>query len=124
MPTAPATPRPYAAGLALALLVAVLLALCPGLRAGTGGHDTGERTVATAPAGIPGCGSGTGGGERDAQPATPPRGASAHEPPPVPYVPHCAALQPARDLLADGPAVPGRPPPGPRSPEELSILRM
>ncbi|MFE0425523.1 hypothetical protein [Streptomyces sp. NPDC058953] len=115
------------AGVALALLVAVLLALCPETAAGSGGGgpEAGERTVATAPVDSPGCGNGTGGGERDAQPATPPRGAPAHEPPPVSYDPHCAVPQPTRAARTGGYVVAGRPPPlGPPSPEELSILRI
>ncbi|QDY77686.1 hypothetical protein [Streptomyces qinzhouensis] len=116
-------PRPAALG----VLVAVLLALCPVFGVAGAAHaaqEHADRTVVTAPEGAAGCGNGSGGGERDAQPATPPRGAASHEPPPAPYEPHSGTAPHSRAAAAPGPVADGRPPPIPGSPEERSILRV
>ncbi|MGV9313983.1 hypothetical protein ACWDR0_17635 [Streptomyces sp. NPDC003691] len=113
----------------LAVLATVLLVLCPALGAAGAAErsqEAGDRTVVTAPEGAAGCGNGAGGGERDAQPATPPRGPGSHEPPPsAPYEPHCGTPAHGRGAAAAGPALDGRPPPlVPLSPEQRSILRV
>ncbi|MEW1550723.1 hypothetical protein [Streptomyces tsukubensis] len=112
----------------LGVLAVVLLVLCPALGAAGAAHAAQERTdrpVVTAPEGAAGCGNGSGAGERDAQPATPPRGAAPHEPPPAPsYDLHCGTAPHGRTAAAAGQVADGRPPPIPLSSEERSILRV
>ncbi|AZK95037.1 hypothetical protein [Streptomyces tsukubensis] len=109
----------------LGVLAAVLLVLCPALGAAGAAQERADRPVVTAPEGAAGCGNGSGAGERDAQPATPPRGAASHEPPPAPsYDLHCGTAPHGRTAAVAGPVADGRPPPIPLSSEERSILRV
>ncbi|MEU5975530.1 hypothetical protein [Streptomyces sp. NPDC047315] len=110
----------------LGLVVAALLAFCPPPPpAHAVGDVAGDRPVLTALEQAPGCGKGSPDGDRGAQPAAPPRGAVAYEPPPAPYVTHCAAADRVLTQVVPGVLPDGRPPPpAPPSPEELSIVRV
>ncbi|MFJ8232779.1 hypothetical protein ACIQ9E_22945 [Streptomyces sp. NPDC094448] len=113
---------------ALGALAVVLLVLCPALGAAgaaQAAQERADRPVVTAPEGAAGCGNGSGAGERDAQPATPPRGTASPEPPSAPsYDPHCGTAPHGRAATVAGPVADGRPPPIPLSSEERSILRV
>ncbi|MEU9603915.1 hypothetical protein [Streptomyces sp. NPDC048057] len=112
----------------LGLVVAALLAFCPPPAPpahAAGDHGVVGGAVLTALDQAPGCGKGSPDGDRGAQPAAPPRGAVAYEPPPAPYVTHCATWDQGRSQVVPGVLPDGRPPPpAPPSPEELSIVRV
>ncbi|MFF8960454.1 hypothetical protein [Streptomyces sp. NPDC014894] len=110
---------PVSASVLLAMVFALVVALCPPSYA-----DPAPGPVAVAQDWTPGCGKGGADDDRGAHPAPPPRGGVSYEPVPAPYDPHGApgALEgvTALRLAPDR----GPPPLGPPTPVDLSVLRV
>ncbi|GGZ56639.1 hypothetical protein GCM10010387_58300 [Streptomyces inusitatus] len=109
---------PVFASVLLAMVLALVVALCPPSYA-----DTARSAVPVAQDRTPGCGSGAD-GDRGAHPAPPSRGGVSYEPAPVPYDTHGAGGAPGSAPCAG--AAPDRVPAplDPPTPLDLSILRL
>ncbi|MGW1976177.1 hypothetical protein [Streptomyces sp. NPDC001889] len=113
---------PVSVTVLLALVCALLVALCPPSYA-DGRDPAGADPVAVAQSQTPGCGKGAPEDDRGAHPSPPPRGGPSYEPAPVPYDTH--GTPGPVGTAAPGVAPHRGPPPlDPPTPVGLSILRV